>query len=122
MNAITKESLEFLEDAKQSFLKEDQQTTYSNDEFIALRTGFREDCISIYKLDGEVGMFTEQLPSQHKVLVDYEELNKVEKLKDILKESSIEIGSDGYKKEFNSALKIINNITKYLDGINFKTS
>jgi len=84
MNLISREALDFLEEAKNSFNNNGELITYtdSENEFIALRGGFRENCILIYELNCEVGNFTDQLPSRHKVLVDYDELDDLKKLKD----------------------------------------
>lgn len=80
---ITPEALEFLAEAKENF-SNIETTTYTSKEkgFIALRTGFREDNIHIYELDGEIGIFTEQLPSQHTVIVDYDNYNFTKKKAD----------------------------------------
>lgn len=84
MNKISNEALEFLNEAKESFIKNDKMVTYTDKEkgFIALRTGFRDDCIMVYELGNEVGNFVQQLPSQHKVLVDYDEIEIYKKLKE----------------------------------------
>ncbi|WGT37749.1 hypothetical protein QH639_18185 [Lysinibacillus sp. 1 U-2021] len=82
MNQITPEALEFLEEAKKGFDNVDTITYINkNKNYIALRSGFREDCLSIYELGNEVGLFTEQLPKQYTVIVDYDELEKLKKYK-----------------------------------------
>ncbi|RKJ71337.1 hypothetical protein D7X33_22405 [Butyricicoccus sp. 1XD8-22] len=73
MNTITPEALEFLEEAKTKF-ENIEAMTYNNNEFIALRSGFREDSLIVYELGNEVGFFTEVLPSQHTVVVHYDDL------------------------------------------------
>lgn len=85
MNQITKEALEFVEEAKKAFTENDDFTTYRNKEenFIALRGGMRDDCMTVYELGDPVGNFVEQLPRQHKVLVDYEDYEKLKKLKKV---------------------------------------
>lgn len=84
MNMITKEALDFLNEAKEQLSKNPDFTTYRDEKenFIALRTGFREDCIAVYELGNPVGNFAEQLPRQHKVVIDYEQLEKYKKLQE----------------------------------------
>lgn len=81
MNQIPPEALNFLEEAKRGF-NNIETVTYidKNKEFIALRTGFREDCLSVYELGNEIGNFTDQLPKQHTVIIDYDELDRYKKL------------------------------------------
>lgn len=120
MNQISNEALEFLNEAKESFIKNDMMVTYTDKKkgFIALRTGFRDDCIMIYELGNEVGNFTQQLPSQHKVLVDYDELEVYKKLKNKILPKHIEdisemISNDEngknieYNKGFVTALELV---------------
>lgn len=80
MNQITKEVLIFLEEAREAFQDNTKLTTYRdvNEEFIALRTGMFDDCIKIFELGDPVGNFVQQLPRQHKVLVDYDELTRLQ--------------------------------------------
>lgn len=81
MNQITPEALEFLEEAKKGFDNIETITYISKDQdYIALRTGFSEDCLSIYELGNEVGLFTEQLPKQQTVIVEYDELERYKKI------------------------------------------
>lgn len=56
---ITREHLNFMEEAKTAFEENYRLETYrnENDTLIALRYGMDRDCIQIYKLDGEVGFF-----------------------------------------------------------------
>ena len=60
-------------------------TTYRNEkeEFIALRGGFLDRSMTVYELGKSVGYFIEQLPSQHKELVDYEDYEKLKEYKKI---------------------------------------
>jgi hypothetical protein len=57
MNQISKDALKFLEEARQAFQENENWATYrdDNEEFIALRTGLFEDCITIYELGSPVG-------------------------------------------------------------------
>lgn len=125
MNQISNEALEFVEEAKGRFTGDDDLTTYRNDEesFIALRGGFREDCMTVYELGRPVGNFVEQLPSQHKVLVDYEDYAKLKELKKIRRVAECELaraktllnnGSDmDYNNGFGNAMTtILNEMTK----------
>ncbi|MCP1159325.1 hypothetical protein [Bacillus infantis] len=121
MNTVTIESLQFVEEAKNVFTNNDELTTYRNEEetFIALRGGFREDCITVYELGNPVGMFTEQLPKQHKVLVDYDYLEKYKNLKDKLlpevekAEELIHLGSDvDFNKGIVSTVKYVLNMLR----------
>lgn len=84
MNQIRPEALKFLEEAKQSFESNKEYFTYIDKEnqYIALRSGFREDCIVIYELSSEVGNFVEQLTPSHTVVVDYDELDELKKIKE----------------------------------------
>lgn len=120
MNQITVEALEFVNEAKEGFIKNDEITTYTDKEkgFIALRTGFREDCIMVYELGNEVGNFVQQLPNQHKVLVDSEEIETYRKLKEQILPKNIDNvyemitnDKDGkyveYNRGFVSALELI---------------
>jgi hypothetical protein len=81
MNQITKESLEFMQEAKEAFENNTDLTTYRDDkeEFIALRSGMFDDCIMIYELGSQVGNFVQQLPRQHKVTLDYDEHERLKK-------------------------------------------
>lgn len=83
MNQITPEALEFVEEAKARFTENDDLSTYRNEKssFIALRSGFRDDCMMVYELGNEVGNFVQQLPTQHKVLVDYDDISTLNELK-----------------------------------------
>lgn len=85
MNQIPPEALNFLEEAKKGF-DSIETITYidKNKKFIALRTGFREDCLVVYELGNEIGNFTEQLPKQHTVIIDYDELDRYKKLENKL--------------------------------------
>jgi tetratricopeptide (TPR) repeat protein len=84
MNQISKEALDFLNEAREQFKQNTDYTTYRNreDGFIALRTGMFDDCIEIYELGSPIGNFTQQLPRQHKVLIDYDKLKVYEKLQE----------------------------------------
>lgn len=81
MNQITKESLDFMNEAREVFEKNLDLTTYrdDNEEFIALRSGLFDDCMMIYELGSQVGNFVNQLPKQHKVSVEYDELETLKK-------------------------------------------
>lgn len=85
MNQITSEALEFVEEAKKMFTENDAMTTYRNEkeEFVALRGGFLDRSMTVYELGRPVGYFIEQLPSQHKELVDYEDYQKLKEYKKI---------------------------------------
>lgn len=63
MTQISKEHLRFVEQAKIAFEGNPIQETYRNDEesLIALRMGEDRDCIMVYRLDGYVGNFVQQL-------------------------------------------------------------
>ena len=82
MNQITKEALDFVMEAKERFTQDEELTTYRNEEasYIALRGGFREDCMMIYELGNVVGNFVGQLPTQHKVLIDYDDISILKEL------------------------------------------
>lgn len=86
MNQISKEALQFLDEAKEAFEKNEDLTTYRNEveNFIALRSGMFDDCIMIYELGSAVGNFVQQLPRQHKILVNYDELEQLRKDKKML--------------------------------------
>lgn len=123
MNIITKEALEFVDEAKEAFRNNDDLTTYRNDKetFIALRTGFREDGLMVYELGNPVGNFTEQLPQQHKVLVDYDTLEYHKKLKKhflVALERAEELISIGSDVDFNKGVaSTIQTILKSLPDI-----
>lgn len=124
MNQISKEALEFLNQAREEFSKNTDYTTYRNQEdgFIALRTGFGEDCIMVYELGSPVGNFTQQLPRQHKVLIDYDELEsfkkvrkkvelQIDKVEELVNNKEVNKYYDynnGYLKALNDVLKIMN--------------
>ncbi|WP_137743373.1 hypothetical protein [Robertmurraya siralis] len=86
MNQISKEALDFLQEAKESFEKNPDFTTYRNKKgsFIALRTGMSDDCIMIYELGFAVGNFTQQLPRRNMKLIDYDEYEQLKKDKKML--------------------------------------
>jgi hypothetical protein len=81
MNQISKEAMDFLNEAREGFSKNSDLTTYRCEEesFIALRGGFSDDCIMVYELGNPVGNFTQQLDKRHKILVDYDEFEKYKK-------------------------------------------
>ncbi|MEW5569701.1 hypothetical protein [Rossellomorea marisflavi] len=125
MNQISKEALDFLEEAKEEFSKNSNLTTYRSKEesFIALRVGFRDDCIKIYELGSPIGNFTQQLDKQHKVLVDYEEVDKVRKMKEMIEVQSENVSrvlnsnlvgdqkyNVGYSKALDEVLKLVSDI------------
>lgn len=125
MNQISKEALEFVEEAKARFIGDSELTTYRNKdaEFIALRGGFREDCMTVYELGNPVGNFVEQLPSQHKVLVDYEDYEKLKDYKKIREFAderlmvSKDLLSEGTNADFNrgysnAMTNLLNEMTK----------
>lgn len=95
MNMITKEALEFLNEAREQLKKNPDYTTYRSEKenFIALRTGFREDCITVYELGSPVGNFAEQLPRQHKVVVDFDQMEMYKKLQEKLEKISLVVDS-----------------------------
>jgi hypothetical protein len=119
MNQISKEALDFLNEARKAFSKNSNLTTYrcEKESFIALRGGFRDDCIMVYELGNPVGNFTQQLDKQHKVLVDHDEIDKVRKLKEIVEkniekvdenlECSIKEKHYHHNKGFKSALELV---------------
>lgn len=117
MNMITAEALKFLDDARESFIKEDQQVTYKSDEFMALRTGFRDDNIEIYRLNGEVGNFVEQLPKQHKILVDYDEVYKLKQLQEFISEIRFSPNKENAEKEVFKLAEFIKEIGLKLKDI-----
>ncbi|MGO4181842.1 hypothetical protein AB4Z17_11720 [Paenibacillus sp. TAF43_2] len=65
---ITKQHLEFLEEAKIAFLVNVRWDTYFNDHsgLIALRFGPDRDCIRIYELGDEVGFFAQMIDQKSK--------------------------------------------------------
>lgn len=77
---ISPEVLKFLEEAKTKF-ENIESVSYMNKEkgYIALRSGFREDCLHIFGLGEEYGLFTEQLPTQHTKIVEYDEYQLLKK-------------------------------------------
>lgn len=124
MNQITNEALEFLKEAKEQFISNQEYSTYRNQEdgFIALRTGMFDDCIMIYELGSPVGNFTQQLPRQHKVLIDYDEFEKHKKLKELVTTQIAKVTdilqSDASAKynDYNSGyLKALEEVLKVLD-------
>ncbi|MGD7046996.1 hypothetical protein FZC83_02025 [Rossellomorea marisflavi] len=127
MNQISKEALEFLDEAIKGFNLNSNLTTYrSEDEsFIALRCGFREDCIAIYELGSPVGNFTQQLVGQHKVLVDYEEVDKVRKMKEMIlmqtdKVSKMINSNIDEEQKYNVGyLKALEEVLKLVTEVNF---
>ena len=120
MNQITKEALDFVMEAKERFTQDEELTTYRNEEanFIALRSGFREDCMMIYELGNAVGNFVEQLPKQHKVLIDYDEIYKFKEIKERLAKKY----EAGYiASEYNDGYKAaLLDVLGELDCLNFK--
>ncbi|APC48980.1 hypothetical protein BME96_12605 [Virgibacillus halodenitrificans] len=63
MTQISKKHLEFVGEAKKAFEDNPIQETHRNGEetLIALRMGADRDCIMVYRLDGYVGNFVQQL-------------------------------------------------------------
>lgn len=126
MNQISKEALEFLNEAKEGFSKNSDLTTYRNEEetFIALRTGMFDECIMVYELGCPVGNFIQQLDRQHKVLVDYDEVEKVKKMEEIIAvniekvNENLEYGikekhyhhNKGFKSALELVLKLVSDI------------
>ena len=107
MNQITKEALDFVMEAKERFTKDTELTTYRNEEasFIALRSGFRDDCMMVYELGNAVGNFVQQLPQQHKVLVDYDEIYKFEQTKErLVKRYEAGYASSDYNEGYRAAI------------------
>lgn len=64
MSQITKEHIDFMEEARRNFLVYPRLDTHRNDDdtLIALRVGMERDCIMIYRLDGYVANFVQQIP------------------------------------------------------------
>lgn len=64
MTQITKEHLDFMDEARYAFLYNPRLETFRNEDntLIALRRGFDRDCIEIHKLDGRVATFVQQMP------------------------------------------------------------
>jgi hypothetical protein len=56
---ITKEVMEFVEKAKEEFENNPELETYRGDGYIALRYGLNRDCILVYELGNEVGLFAQ---------------------------------------------------------------
>jgi hypothetical protein len=123
MNQITKEALEFLNEAKKQLSENSEWTTYrdENENFIALRTGLFEDSIFVYELGNPVGNFVEQLPRQQKVVIDYDQLeqyksigNKIlpmlDKVATLLTDDPEDDYHYGYKAALEYILKHINSI------------
>lgn len=54
---MRKDVLEFLNKAAEAFNSNDLFATYKDDQYIALRTGLFEDCITVYEIGGKVGLF-----------------------------------------------------------------
>ncbi|MFD1335774.1 hypothetical protein ACFQ4N_09460 [Oceanobacillus iheyensis] len=70
MTQISKEHLEFVEEAKKEFNSNPLLETYRNgdDSLIALRMGKDRDCVMVYKLNGCVANFIQQLnPTKREV-------------------------------------------------------
>lgn len=68
MTQITKEHLNFMNEARLAFIRNSRLETYMNDDntLIALRTGADRDCVEIHKLDGYVANFVQQMrPAFH---------------------------------------------------------
>ncbi|KNE19690.1 hypothetical protein [Virgibacillus pantothenticus] len=63
MTQISKDILNFVEEAKREFEAYPFLETYrnQNETLIALRTGEDRDCIAIYRLDGYVANFVQQM-------------------------------------------------------------
>lgn len=80
MNQISKEALDFVDAARKSFEENEDYVTYLSGDFIALRSGMFENCITVYELGSSVGNFTDQLPRRQKVLVDYDELKRLKEI------------------------------------------
>jgi len=53
---MTRDVLDFAEEAKEVFNRDNKKVTYRNDSHIALRTGMFEDCILVFEAT-EVGFF-----------------------------------------------------------------
>jgi hypothetical protein len=124
MNQISKEALDFVSEAKEQFSSNENLATYRNQEseFIALRGGTFEDCIMVYELGSSIGNFTQQLPRQHTVLVDYDELEKYKKLKEsvVVQVGNVQgaVDSNGYMQysDYNSGyLKALEEVLSLLD-------
>lgn len=77
MVQITNEHLKFLEESKQVFENEPLRVTHINEDetLISLRFGEDRDCISIYRLDGHVAFFAQQIDP---VLLSKKVIEKVE--------------------------------------------
>ncbi len=59
MTQIYREHLDFIEEAREAFEKNERLETYRNadDTLIGLRYGVDRDCIQVYSLGEEVGFF-----------------------------------------------------------------
>jgi len=117
MNQISNEALEFLEYAKKEFTDNPKWSTTRDGQFIGLRGGFREDCITVYELGNEVGQFTEVLPRQHLTFVEYDELVKYKDLVDRIKRT-LEVRSIFEVSAYDEALNVI---LEELNKINLET-
>jgi hypothetical protein len=86
MNIITKEALEFANEAKTRFEVNPELATYLDKDagYVALRGGMFDDSMLIYELGNAVGNFVGQLPKQDKVLVDKEDAKKFRNLKSLI--------------------------------------
>ncbi|WP_077301515.1 hypothetical protein [Virgibacillus pantothenticus] len=64
MTQISKDILNFVEEARQEFDSNPWYETYRNENetLIALRMGVDRDCIVVYRLDGYVANFVQQMP------------------------------------------------------------
>lgn len=77
MTQITKEHLEFVQEAKGAFSKSSVLETYfSKDDYdlIALRFGVDRDCVMVYELGFDIANFTEQMdpkPNPRKEIMNF---------------------------------------------------
>jgi hypothetical protein len=119
MNQISKEALEFLNEAKEQFTQNTDYSTYRNqeNEFIALRTGMFDDCIMVYELGSPVGNFTQQLPRQHKVLIDYDRLKVYEKLQEKVELQVVNVEELVNNEEINKYYDYNNGYLKALKDV-----
>ncbi|AZV43606.1 hypothetical protein BAOM_2997 [Peribacillus asahii] len=103
MNQITKEALLFLEKAKKGFEENKEWTTYRDEEenFIALRTGMFEDCITVYELSNPVGIFTEQLTRQNNKVIDYDDYGRLKEIEKTMNELRYYLNKDSHFTSLN---------------------
>lgn len=67
MGQIKKDVIDFVEQAKEVFIKDNKIATFSNDDYIGLRTGLLDDCINVYELGVNIGNFVQWIPREKEI-------------------------------------------------------